>query len=282
MKKYLYNFVKDYFRKIGYTLNSDSYININQPLNFTCDKGHRHKISFSALRRGQRCAKCLHDSLKTPYSVVKEELEKEGYTLLSGTYINSRTDLYFICPNNHKSQISFSSWRSGHRCRVCSGNVKNTVEYIEKCFNIEGYTLLSKEYKNQKQKLNFRCPFGHEHQITWTDWKTGYRCRTCFAIKISGPGNYNWCGGEKEYCDIWKDKEYKEDIKKRDNNMCSNPYCSGEGVNARQLTIHHIDYNKKNCSPTNLITVCRSCNTRANYDRDWHKDWYMAILNKKK
>ena len=48
-----------------------------------------------------------------------------------------------------------------------------------------------------------------------------------------------------------------------------------------RLSIHHIDYDKKNCHPSNLITVCIGCNGRANTDRDWHKSWYQTIMSKK-
>lgn len=34
------------------------------------------------------------------------------------------------------------------------------------------------------------------------------------------------------------------------------------------LTVHRIDYYKANCSENNLITLCSSCNIRANYERD--------------
>ena len=95
-----------------------------------------------------------------------------------------------------------------------------------------------------------------------------------------GKKNHQWingCGIEP-YCEVWKDKEYKQDIMERDNHKCLNSYCSGVSNN---LVLHNIDYNKKNCKPSNLITVCVSCNSRANKDRRWHKSWYRAILNKR-
>ena len=94
--------------------------------------------------------------------------------------------------------------------------------------------------------------------------------------KICGENCYNWKGGksQEEYCVLWYDKDYKESIKIRDNYKCLNPECSS----GECLHIHHINYNKKDCSPKNLITVCRSCNTKANYNRKWHKKWYQAIM----
>ena len=72
-------------------------------------------------------------------------------------------------------------------------------------------------------------------------------------------------------------KNLKEFIKERDGYKGLNPYCSSK--NPDDLTIHHIDYNKKNCDPSNLITVCRSCNSAANSDREWHTSWYQALMH---
>lgn len=56
-----------------------------------------------------------------------------------------------------------------------------------------------------------------------------------------------------EYCDEWKDEEYKKDLKKR---YCENLDCK-EDYN--QLTNHHINLNKKDCRPCNIMTLCRNC-----------------------
>ncbi len=48
-----------------------------------------------------------------------------------------------------------------------------------------------------------------------------------------------------------------------------------------RLVIQHIDYNKKNCKLSNLITVCSSCNGKANGNREWHTAWYKAIIHRR-
>ena len=95
--------------------------------------------------------------------------------------------------------------------------------------------------------------------------------------KFYGENSPHWKGGisRKPYCEIWLDKEYKDSIKERDGYKCMNPYCSKEN---KILYLHHINYIKKECRPNNLITLCNSCNVKANYDREWHKSWYKAIL----
>jgi len=44
---------------------------------------------------------------------------------------------------------------------------------------------------------------------------------------------------------------------------------------------HHINYNKKNCEPWSLITLCNSCNARANFKRSKHKKFYQNIIKNK-
>jgi hypothetical protein len=96
-------------------------------------------------------------------------------------------------------------------------------------------------------------------------------------LNISGENHYNWKGGIacEPYCDVWLDNDFKEAIKIRDGYKCLNPECNQQYSN---LCIHHINYVKKDCHPYNLITLCISCNSQANYNREWHKSWYSAII----
>lgn len=136
---------------------------------------------------------------------------------------------------------------------------------------------LSKEHKikisnaSRAEKNGF---YGKKHTLA-------ARLKMSFVKKdkFIGHENPNWKGGIscEPYCQDWTNilKEY---IKERDGYKCLNPYCQNEKI---KLFIHHINYNKKDCQPENLITVCNSCNSRANSDRDWHKSWYQAIINKR-
>ena len=58
---------------------------------------------------------------------------------------------------------------------------KNVKEYIES-YN---YTLLSKEYKNTKEKLKIKCDNGHEYLTAFRVFKKGHRCRFCQSINQS-------------------------------------------------------------------------------------------------
>jgi|GEM_PF-3260365 len=100
-----------------------------------------------------------------------------------------------------------------------------------------------------------------------------------FILAHTGPNSNNWKGGLsfEDYCSIWKDIEFKEEIKERDDRECNSFFCDGI---SNRLAIHHIDYNKKNCNPQNLITLCISCNSKANSDRFFWRGFYIITNNK--
>lgn len=95
--------------------------------------------------------------------------------------------------------------------------------------------------------------------------------------KFGQPGekNPNWRGGiqYKPYPSEWN-RELKKSILERDNYQCQNPTCRKKND---ILNIHHIDYNKENCSLENLITLCNSCNLRANYNRNYWEILYLSM-----
>ncbi len=267
--------VKLSFEIDNYILLSNSYINSHTKLDYKCPNGHENSIIWNGWQQGKRCPTCSDTKLTIEH--VKESFSEEGYILLSKEYINNATKLDYKCNIGHKHSINWGHWRDGMRCPFCAGNARLNIEHIREYFNKENYTLLSEKYANNHTKLNYICSEGHEHSIRWGNWKEGKRCPTCKNIKFSGSGNPSWKGGisYEPYCPIWSDKEYKQDIRNRDGNKCLNPTCKKKD---HRLHIHHINYNKKSCSPSNVITLCGSCNTAANKDREWHTAWYKALM----
>jgi hypothetical protein len=109
---------------------------------------------------------------------------------------------------------------------------------------------------------------------------TAKKCWKCLLIyKSNHPEkHYNWQGGITfEKYPRKFDDTLKESIRQRDNYECQNCSMTEEEhliVIGRVLDIHHIDYDKKNCSKDNLIALCNSCNVRANFNRDYWIEFY--------
>lgn len=83
--------------------------------------------------------------------------------------------------------------------------------------------------------------------------------------------HWNWKGGisYEPYSVDWT-KTLKRSIRERDNYICQ--LCSQYGS-----TVHHIDYQKKNCNSDNLITLCQGCNSKVNKNRRYWTDYFKRI-----
>lgn len=95
----------------------------------------------------------------------------------------------------------------------------------------------------------------------------------CKGEYYSGEKAPNWSEDKnriypKEYIRI------RKFILSRDNFTCKN---CGSITN---IVVHHIDYNKFNNDESNLITSCTRCNSLANFNKDYWKQFYSNILCK--
>lgn len=103
-------------------------------------------------------------------------------------------------------------------------------------------------------------------------------------VDVSSNKNSNWQNGISKlpYSFSFND-ELKEQIRKRDNYQCQNPECNMTEeehliVYGCNLHVHHINYDKFNCEENNLISLCVSCNIRANYNRYYWEKYYQEKI----
>lgn len=91
----------------------------------------------------------------------------------------------------------------------------------------------------------------------------------------------NWRGGISfEPYAFEFNRQLKELIRQRDNYKCQK--CGMPEIeNNKKLAIHHIDYNKKNCLPLNLISLCNKCNAKVNFNRDFWEEYFKEIILEK-
>lgn len=89
-----------------------------------------------------------------------------------------------------------------------------------------------------------------------------------------GAKSYLWKGGiaYDPYPTDWTD-DLKESIRKRDGYICQMCGIYQDELEGRfkKLDIHHIDYKKDNLCPDNLISLCRKCHMKTNFDRGYWK-----------
>lgn len=269
-------FVKKQFKKEGYSLLEKKYVSCETKMSYVCPNLHKHRITWHDWRQGNRCPHCSGVAKKN-IDFIRHAFAEEGYVLLSNKYFGNNKKLKYICPKYHRHSITWTAWQQGSRCFYCSHIKPPTMSFLKEKFKDEGHTLLAETYKNCYQRLDCVCPVGHKYKISWNEWRRGSRCPVCARLRRFGPGNPCWKGGisKEPYCINWNSM-LRDYIKERDSYRCMNPYCNLKSPD--DLTIHHIDYNKKSCDRENLITLCRSCNSRANKNRGWHTAWYQAIM----
>ncbi len=127
--------------------------------------------------------------------------------------------------------------------------------------------------------------------------KVDCQCSFCRAARgeLSGKNNpmYGKCG--KDAPNFKGGKSYEpyppefhigllREVRKRDSYICQ--FCGKTEEDElkelnRNLSIHHIDYNKNNCDKSNLITLCGKCNSLANFDREDWTAYFKEVIKYK-
>lgn len=112
------------------------------------------------------------------------------------------------------------------------------------------------------------------------------RCNLCHRkFLLKNPKNHPTYIDGRSYIDYPPEfnDTLKYKIRERDNFECQNCYMTEEEhiiVWGQVLHIHHVDYNKFNLMDINLISLCCSCNLRANKNREFWKLHYQELIQK--
>ncbi|MEK6878886.1 MAG: NUMOD3 domain-containing DNA-binding protein [Nanoarchaeota archaeon] len=115
-------------------------------------------------------------------------------------------------------------------------------------------------------------------------WGTHRSEKTKQKIRDSHLGEkcWNWLGGIsfEPYSLDWT-KTLKLSIRQRDNFTCQKCGITEEECLKkfnRILSVNHIDFNKKNCDPKNLNTLCCRCNSSVNFNREYWTNYFNNKL----
>ena len=85
-------------------------------------------------------------------------------------------------------------------------------------------------------------------------------------------GNGRLKDRKKGYPPKWTPKLRKQ-IFQRDGGFCQ--ICGKLLVYNYEKQVHHIDYNKKNCNPDNLILLCIHCHGKTQINRNYWMDYFL-------
>lgn len=193
----------------------------------------------------------IGDELRVSHQTIKKRLEKYNIPIRSVTEAVSKAN----------------------RERIWSDESRNKTGRAQKG---------EKNY-NWKEKVEIKCKQCRKNFFIKSSKKdtASFCSRSCYGKWMSkeykGEKNYNWRGGKsfEPYSTEWTD-DFKDSIRKRDNYTCQ--LCRNKQEELEwKLNVHHIDYNKENCDPKNLIALCHSCHSKTIHkDR---KKWAFLFNN---
>lgn len=188
--------------------------------------------------------------------------------------------------NRRKSQSGKNhyNWKGGKpKCIDCGKQLTNykTIRCIKCVIGTKGGKN-NPAYIDGRTMEKYYCVDCGKETSNWT----AKRCQSCMMKARTGEKANNWQGGiSKEPYPFKFNDSLKEQIRKRDNYECQGRNCDITEeehliVYGQNLTIHHIDYNKMNIDPSNLITLCLQCNTRANFNRQYWQKYFLILTTK--
>ncbi len=144
------------------------------------------------------------------------------------------------------------------------------------------FSKISRKKIGEKNKISLK---GHKLSKDIIEKRTNarrrngwYKNREETLKKISKQNSVLWLGGEREKAyNSGFTKCLKKKVKERDKNICQ--ICGSLVI--KGIHPHHIDYNKKNNSEDNLISLCNSCHSKTNYNRRLWIDLLSCFMSHK-
>lgn len=183
-------------------------------------------------------------------------------------------------PARFKNGHSAAGWNKGKKCPTISAGLKGTKKSPESMakrtatriaknggvYQISGFKQSEEgRLKNKAAQLKIdrkgeKNPFfGKKHTE---------ETRRIISEANKGENNHSWKGGVGTLpYGVEFTRKFKKLIRERDNYTCRRCGITQEEY-GRTICLHHLDHNKFNNDPSNLVVSCQSCNIWA----WWHPD----------
>lgn len=103
-------------RQSGAECLSVEYTGFHKTLDFRCSAGHEFSRRVApVMANGVFCAECQKLTLEE-FQILCDSIH---YTLLSDTYVNSRTHIHVLCSKGHSWHVHPRKLKQGQRCPDC-------------------------------------------------------------------------------------------------------------------------------------------------------------------
>jgi len=133
--------------------------------------------------------------------------------------------------------------------------------------------------KRLKDPIFIKCKqCGKKKEIEgWRKGAAKFCNHKCYGIWVRGKNAPLWRGGiNRESYTYEFSNSLKYKIRERDKFTCQ--LCDKtERKLKRKLSVHHIDYNKKNNDPENLISLCSCDHSKTNFNRNYFQNKFTRM-----
>lgn len=146
------------------------------------------------------------------------------------------------------------------------------------------------QYKNGSTLMKYFCIDCNKEISYMTFYYGKKRCHSCATkllhklnvLNVKGENNPAYIdGSSKRPYNKEFSKKLREEIRSRDEEICILCGMTSEKHKIKtnkELSVHHIDYNKQNCKKDNLITLCQKHNIKVN-NKETRKYWMYTFKN---
>ena len=130
-----------------------------------------------------------HGGENMPDKLMQKEVvqfyKENGYELIN-EYNGYNSKLIIKDENGYIYTIRHNDFKQGTRPTLMRKSNPYTIYNMNLWLklNAPGYKLLSTEYKTSTNNLDFKCPKGHEFEISWNNLRSGCRCPYCCNKKV--------------------------------------------------------------------------------------------------
>lgn len=114
---------------------------------------------------------------------------------LISEYVNVYTSLKYRCACGHISNTNLRCFKKSHKCKICAAKntaAKRRITYdvVKNYFTENNCLLLTLNYENCFQILDYKCSCGNLSKISFSSFKKGHRCKKC-SLRF-GERNNRW------------------------------------------------------------------------------------------
>jgi len=184
-----------------------------------------------------------------------------------------------------KDPIEYKKWKKRQSEDAVNRYIKypNLKKQVSEKMKGKKRSPFSKKHRENLSEALKGKPKSKDHKEKIKKARMGTKLSKITKVKQSethkGEKNPNWQGGISDilYPDDWTDI-LRESIRQRDGYICQMCGIHQDELNGfyKKIDIHHIDYNKDNLNPKNLISLCRGCHLKTNYNREYWINYFKG------